>query len=336
MSPPRRRRPAFTLVELLSVVAVLGLLIGLMLPAVQAAREAARRAQCQNNLRQIGLAVYTYHASWYCFPSACTNKRFANNDTYGGLFAVQARILPEMDQAVLYNALNFDVGCWGTTNLSDRYISGASAYRANATVFTTTIAGFLCPSDSGPLSAHGNNYRGNEGVGGAYGTTAEFPDSANGIFPIRGPVSADRVPDGLSHTVAFAERLRGSGSGPFSPERDVFGLLSFTRTADDLLIACRVAARPRGIPDAVRDGGFWWAYTGLGQTLITLAQAPNGKVPDCTLIALPPKGMMTARSHHPGGVNAAMADGSVRFVGETIATEVWRGLGTRNGHELVD
>ena len=331
-----RRRPAFTLIELLAVVAILGLLVGFLLPAAQSAREAARRAQCQNNLRQIGLASHAYHGSWGCFPPACTNKRFMIDSTYGGMFSVHARLLPGLDQSALFNALNFDVGCWGTSNIQNKYMFGISLFEVNQTVFTTTIGNFLCPTDGGPFSSHGNNYRGNQGVGGAYGTTAEFPDSANGMFPLVGTVSMDRVPDGLSHTVAFGERLRGSDAGTFSPERDVFELHDFTLTADNLLIACRVAARPQNIPTARRNGGAWWAYTGIGQTLITHAQPPNGSIPDCASYSLPPRGMMTARSDHPGGVNTLMGDGSVRFVGEAIATGVWRGLGTRNGRELVD
>ncbi len=336
MIAPATRRPGFTLVELLVVLAVVGLLVGLLLPAVQSARESARRSRCQAQLRQLGVAIHSYHASWNSFPPACTNKQFAVDLVYGGLFSVHAKLLPNLDQPALFNALNFDVGCWGTSRSQDRYIAGGDEYRANATVFTTTIAGFLCPSDGGPTSAHGNSYRGVQGVGGSYGTTAEYPDGGNGIFPIRGPVSMDRVPDGLSHTVAFDERLRGSGAGSFHPERDVFDLPSSTFRADDLLIACRIAARPQAIPDAVRDGGFWWAYTGLGQTTGTHAQPPNGPVPDCAIFGFPPNGMMTARSNHPGGVNCLMGDGSVRFVEESIAIAVWRGLATRNGQELVD
>jgi prepilin-type processing-associated H-X9-DG protein len=310
------------------------LAIALLLPAVQSARESARRSICQNNLRQIGLAMHVYQSSSGCFPTACTNRRLGPDLTYGGQFSIFIRLLPGLEQTNLYSSVNFDVGCWGTTNIQNGYITGGAAYRVNSTSFQTSLAILVCPSDGVGSLAHEVSYRGNQGVGGGYGTTAEFPDSANGIYPIRGYVSADRVPDGLSHTVALSERL--CGSNPFSAERDVFPLQGFARTADDLMTACRVAARPQNIPNAVLDGGAWWAYTGIGQTLYTHAQPPNGSIPDCAIFAVPPIGMMTARSNHPGGVNALMGDGSLRFVGETIAVGVWRGLGTRNGGELVD
>ena len=106
--------------------------------------------------------------------------------------------------------------------------------------------------------------------------------------------------------------------------------------ADDLLVACRIAARP-GNDRVLNDTGDNWFWTGLAQTHYGHAQAPNGEVPDCLHGATTPAaGLATARSAHPGGVNAAMADGSVRFVRSSLARTTWRALGTRNGGELVD
>jgi prepilin-type processing-associated H-X9-DG protein len=107
-------------------------------------------------------------------------------------------------------------------------------------------------------------------------------------------------------------------------------------TADDLITSCRIAARPENNAKGYVSSGASWFCTGPDLTLYNHAQAPNGKVPDGLLMALPPFGMATARSRHLGGVNVLMGDGSTRFVGETINQDVWRGLGTRNGQELVD
>jgi prepilin-type processing-associated H-X9-DG protein len=144
------------------------------------------------------------------------------------------------------------------------------------------------------------------------------------------------VPDGLSHTVAFSERLRGSGHQPPDPERDIFRRMGIANTADQLLMACRIAARPSNVP-GYDDSGRWWFWSGRERTLYNHAQAPNGSIPDCTYGAVTPMiDMATARSRHPGGVNALMGDGSCRFVLDTIDQQVWRGLSTRNGGELVD
>jgi prepilin-type processing-associated H-X9-DG protein len=206
----------------------------------------------------------------------------------------------------------------------------------NRTAYGATVPLFLCPADGAATVGAGNSYRGCVGVGGEYHTSAEFPDSGNGLFPIIGYVSAARVPDGLSHTGAFSERLRGTMGRGFRSSRDTLPREGFARTADDLLMVCRISARDDQAASAFTGNGGWWFCTGLGMTLYTQTQAPDGGVPDCLHFATPSLGMSTARSLHPGGVNLLMGDGSLRFVKGSIALEVWRALGTRNGHELVD
>lgn len=333
----RSRRLGFSLIEILTVTGILALLMGLALPAVQAAREAARRTRCQNNLYQIGLAIHGYHDANNCFPPASTTDWSPGHGPrgYGGLFSIHLRVLPYLDQGGVYNAINFDVGTWGYDGPGG-FFDPAEVNGANVSAFQTTVGVFLCPSDGGQAQVPGNSYRGCQGIGGEYAMLVEAPDSANGLFPIVGHVTMHRVPDGLSHTAAFSERLQGSSDGGFRPERDMFHLGVFTITADDVLQGCRIAARTSSIPDAFRGNGRRWAYSGLVQTLYTHAQSPNGAVPDCIRPGGPSVGMATARSLHPGGVHLMMGDGSVRVVKETIVREVWRGLGTRNGHELVD
>jgi prepilin-type processing-associated H-X9-DG protein len=319
------------------VVGVLCILAALAMPAVQSAREASRRAQCQNNLRQIGLSLNSYHTSYNCFPPSVTTRQRSDGTFYGGLYSAHLRLLPYLDQVPVYNAANFETGTWPP----DTYMVPITdlqlmANLVNATVYQTQINVFLCPSDGGPFAKSGNNYRGNTGVGPRGSPWAESPDSGTGLFPEGGTLSAADVPDGLSHTVAFSERVRGSGKLPPDPERDAFRRLGIVNTADQLLTACRIAARP-GNAEGFVDHGRWWFWTGRERTLYNHAQTPNGPIPDCTYgAALPMIDMATARSRHRGGVNVLMGDGSERFVPGSISLEVWRGLSTRYGNELVD
>lgn len=330
----RRRRPGFSLVEVIVVIGIISILMALALPAVQMAREGARRASCQNNLHQIGLALQIYHDNYLSYPPSVTNST-----AYYGAYSIHSRLLPHLDQRPLFDSINFDVGTVPPDPFGPPPRSGDEIYmiEVNRTVSQVGIAAFLCPSDGvGAFGGSGSNYRGNVGVGCCYMTSAEHPDSGNGLFPEIGPVSIPRIPDGLSHTAAFSERVRGSGDGALIPHRDYYSWFNLmARTGDDLVVACRVMARPGA--DGYPNAGHWWFWTGRERTLYNHAQGPNGRVPDCiAATALPAPGMATARSAHPGGVNVLMADGSIRFANDAINLAVWRGLSTRNGGELVD
>ena len=182
----------------------------------------------------------------------------------------------------------------------------------------------------------GTNYRGNTGIGPAFMVWVETPDSGNGVFPENEVIRPADLRDGLSHTAAFSERVSGIGAGQVARSRA--GRLPAARHRQHGRPA------PEGLPGRRRPGnpgyatsGRWWFWTGRGRTLYTHTQEPNGAIPDCSYgNFLPEIDMATARSRHPGGVNALMADGSVRFVSDAIARPVWRGLGTRNGGELVE
>jgi len=333
----RRSQAGFTLIELMTVIGTVSVLIGLLLPAVQSAREAARRFQCQNNLRQIGLAVHGYHNDNAFFPPALMgwSDRKPTNFGYHSPFA---RLLPYLDAKTVFDSINFSVSTFPLESFGVRLQPAElAADSINATAFGTNLALFLCPSDGGAFESAGCNYRGNTGDGPGFGTSAEMPDSGNGLFPERVMVSARMVPDGLSHTAAISERLRGSGGNRrvADPTRDYFQKPTLASTADDLLLACRVAARPGG--GGFVYGGRWWFWTGRERTLYNHAQSPNGRIPDClTSGAVTAPGMSTARSWHPGGVNVLMGDGSVRFASDGTSQQVWRALGSRNGSELVD
>jgi prepilin-type processing-associated H-X9-DG protein len=206
--------------------------------------------------------------------------------------------------------------------------------RINSTATGTVVGFLLCPSDPGPEGPM-CNYRGNTGVGPNFRTSAEYPDSGNGLFSEVVHSLPAFVPDGLSHTVAMSERVLGGDGGSPDPDRDFFSQPANSLTADDLIKACRVAAQPgRNVSNQSGSGWFW---VGRDRTLYTHTQAPNGRVPDCLEWGVtPPAGMMTARSWHGGGVNVLMADGSTRFMQDSVDLHVWRSLGTRNGRELVD
>ena len=257
---------------------------------------------------------------------------------YWGEFSIHVRMLPYLEHQPIYNSINFTAGTvplenFGLSPLSDKISLAA----INATAMSVQVVTFLCPTDGGPFSETGNNYRANVGLGPDTSQWAEYRDSGNGLFVEVRVGRPAYVTDGLSHTVAFSERLRGSGQdGRAVPERDFWPMYEDAQTADELLQGCRVMARP-GVTPVFTVGGRWWFWLGRERTLYTHTQQPNGRVPDCLLLrAIAAPGMATARSWHPGGVNVLMGDGSTRFVQDSIDLAVWRGLGTRNGGELVD
>lgn len=191
-----------TLVELLVVVAIIGALVALLLPAIQAARESARRTQCQNNLRQLGLAILTYHDAQRALPIGCVEKRTHKQPT-GRQLAWSAAVLPQLEQRALRQRLDFQ-----------------SAYDSarNAAAAATSVAVFLCPSvqrraagrdgdvvSGDPTAAYANNYRAAAiDYGGNYGA-AQLSPSANGVLLIDRAVKLSDVTDGTSHTIAIAE-----------------------------------------------------------------------------------------------------------------------------------
>lgn len=343
MTKPERHceSAGFTLIEVMVSIGIIGVLAGLALPAVQAAREAARRASCSNNLRQLGLATHSYITSFESFPT--TNSTRIDSRLrlkYFGSYSIYVRMLPQLDRPALFNAVNFETGCVPSQTLliPGGFPQGLGleyGLAVNHTVLSMSIGILLCPSDLSPLGSAACTYRGNTGVGSDTHTFPEYPDSGNGIFPEGEFVMPGSVPDGLSSTVAYSERLIGSGLyGMPVPERDFFTLSGYPGPADGLVRSCKLAAHINNTSFVY--AGHSWFWSGRERTLYTHTQSPNGSVPDCIHPAeITATGMATARSNHPGGVHVGMADGSVRFVKETVATPVWRAMGTRNGGEVL-
>ena len=318
------RRKAFTLIELLVVIAIIAVLIALLLPAVQSAREAARRSQCVNNLKQFGLALHNYHDSNGCFPIGQL-LNVSTNATCN--ISAQARLLPYMEQTNLYNAINFGV---------------VSSSPANSSALGTSVATFLCPSDSTnflPTGWAGINYRVNYGTSivNAYGAedTAQVDTSLpppNGTFFLDNVITIASILDGTSNTAAFSEHVRGDFSNAVVTEiSDTFEPGTYPATAAQAFLDCQSV----NIFDLTKQGnsnaGGPWLTDGHTPCRYYHAFPPNTR----SCMFPPQRISTTANSRHPGGVNMALADGSVRFVKSTVNLGAWQAVGTRNGGEVI-
>ncbi len=359
-----RRRRGFTLIELLVVIAIIAVLIALLLPAVQAAREAARRSQCVNNLKQLGIALHNYHDVVQALPWGA--GPWGWND-----WSMHVMILPYMEQTSMYNAINFVSGC------ADGNCGGM-----NTTAVYNKVNGFLCPSDTDRLTtAQGhNNYMGNAGSApnAFYGWDAQSKGSNGpfaGIFCFIG-VSCDSPPppppapicsvaqgqspfsigfrdilDGLSNTAAISERVKGIGSNnsnQLDPTRPSAMFINVPGVAHD------------GIQDG-QPGPFFRNCSSYQTSSITLASLDNqdssgarwdvGYAPDTRYVhVMPPNWPFQcggnnddagrqagygASSRHAGGVNTLFADGSVKFIKSTVSAQTYWSLGTRANGEVI-
>ncbi|MDG3006119.1 DUF1559 domain-containing protein [Paludisphaera mucosa] len=372
---PPRSRSAFTLIELLVVIAIIAVLIALLLPAVQSAREAARRIQCTNNLKQIGLGLHNYLSTHNVFPpgrmtpdlrtgagvvsTSYTSYGSITTSGWTGYYSVHCHILNYMEQVNAYNAMNFSA-----PNVS-RLTSGGQAtiYSANYTAFAIAQSTFLCPSDpnttAGGISE--NNYRYNFGgstpYAGADSTTTQSTITAlsggNGAFTIGPGMSMAQFTDGLSNTAAFAERTKGTGfpvatqlpslSDNVTRVGRAAGLPDREALFTDCLSARRIDsfnfnAQGRWLPGSDFSDG--WPFAWYIATMYNHVAPPNWQGIDCgsfssTMDTPGEHAIVSARSAHPGGVNVLMGDGSSRFVKNSIAVETWRAVGTRAGGEVV-
>jgi prepilin-type N-terminal cleavage/methylation domain-containing protein/prepilin-type processing-associated H-X9-DG protein len=350
----------FTLIELLVVIAIIAVLIALLLPAVQSAREAARRAQCVNNLKQIGLAVHNYHSAVNSLPWG--------DGPWWIEWSAHTLLLPYIEQGAVYNAINF----------ADMQIPGLTPMPndnpANTTAEYTVISGFLCPSDQDRLTSPDghNNYVANSGSapncdygGNAWAPSWNGPSSGPFIYSSNGvdtgppgfggsSVNIAGITDGTSNTAAFSERVKAIGSD-----------LGPTTSPFDTSIPTSSLAIPAGVPIAQETTPQ--AYynickvtppmpTATGQNAGPMSTGgPDDNIAGSTWVTgqpvntryvhvMPPNtwscrsGLQiahTASSRHPGGVNVLFCDGSVKFIKASIGLPTWWALGTRAGGEVI-
>jgi len=315
-SRARAARGAFTLIELLVVIAIIGVMVSLLLPAVQAAREAARRMQCSNHLKQIGLALHNYESAYKMFPPGRT----------GLGISAHAALLPFIEQAAAAELVKPGFA-WN--------------HVANDVASKTQIPGFNCPSDSQfphPIGWAGTSYRASQGSGILWGLPPTDPADPNfglpepdGIFYLEKRLRFRDILDGTTHTAAFSEHGQGDFSNAISSPTDTFWPRTTPANADEALQQCEAIDRFDIQFQRVSDVGAPWIYGYHSTTVYMHASPPNRR----SCMFPPGRISTTAKSSHIGGVMLAKCDGSVMFVTDSIDLAIWRALGTRAARETV-
>ena len=313
-------RCGFTLVELLVVIAIIGILIALLLPAVQAAREAARRLQCSNNAKQLALAVHNYHETHGRLPPGYGYQADNPDPEFGDIeWPWAMRLLPYIEQQALYDMIDWNIGTGQPQNTGAEHLA----------MIATPIAGFQCPSDPAARVPAGNggacglkvrsriSYAGNFGQGQLEDTAAN--GRIDGPFQRNDSLRIGDVRDGTSNTMLLGEIISGApctirGSWTYD-EGPVF-MQDYTpndRTPDLVRWCDERDGQPGAIAPCEYEGGPMGGTLGANMDMV----------------------LHTSRSMHPGGVTVALCDGSVRFVSESVALVVWQALGTPAEGELI-
>jgi len=331
-----KRSYGFTLIELLVVIAIIAILIALLLPAVQQAREAARRSQCKNNLKQIGLALHNYLGTYTAFPPAfCVGPNGSGGYTPGGQWSIHARILPYADATNLFNNIDFTKDYSGQSDPSIAY---------------TRVPFYMCPSEvndrirttsGGAPEHHPINYGYNGGTWRVF--TNSSLSGGNGAFYPNSKTKPRDFTDGMSNTLCFAEVKAFTA---YNRDGD-------TGTSSIPSVASGVQSLVSGGGSSKPDSGHTeWVDGRIHQTGFTTTLTPNTKIvvsgatgaidagdytscreaKSCTG---PTYAAVTARSYHIGIVHVLLMDGSTRSLSENIDLNTYRALGTRNGGEVI-
>jgi len=327
-------RRGFTLIELLVVIAIIAVLIALLLPAVQSAREAARRAQCVNNLKQIGLGIHNYHDTHQKFPLGRVVQTAGGATNISRAYSPHSQILPFLEQSALYQAINF--------NLTWNPDPNNGGYDGNQTARATVVSGFLCPSDAAstiPQGYAGNNYRASEGSNFLFGHGNSDPSGVNaamrapdGMFFANESKGIAEATDGTSNTALFSEHIIGDFSQALATEHgDTFQPGTYPSTQDEAVQQCRDMNWRDIARQGYSDVGAPWIY-GYHSTTSYYHVGPPGSR---SCMFPPLRIATTANSKHAGGVNVLLGDGSVKFVKETINIQTWRAMGSRNLGEII-
>jgi prepilin-type N-terminal cleavage/methylation domain-containing protein/prepilin-type processing-associated H-X9-DG protein len=349
MNSNRKTRRGFTLIELLVVIAIIAVLVALLLPAVQQAREAARRSQCKNNQKQIGLALHNYHEAARMFPKGTFHIVGISGEFDWRNHSAFVMLLPYLDQGPLYNQYNFTIASdWnGATTNTPLVIKSRSGV-------------FRCPSDGNPAlvamnsnpAGTGNNYALCLGPDvGFQGDGANLPLSAQlGVFNMQKACSMADITDGSSNVIAGSEQIIAGGGGltdqlvmirqGVAPPGG-FGSYPSSFPTQAQVNGWGVACQTGSLSTQSSYMGNMW-HVGLhGSTLFDTQAPPNWPYPNCTShcsgCAMDGAGIYPARSRHTGGVHILLCDGSVRFASDNINLTTWQNLGARNdGNSLGD
>ncbi len=347
----RGERRGFTLIELLVVIAIIAVLIALLLPAVQAAREAARRTQCVNNLKQFGLALHNYNDAFTGFPFGKGPSYMATvpGAPVYARWSTHSQLLGFLEQQPLFNAINFSLPP-ETPDVGLMKMSFEPAYedpnRANSTISRVVISMFLCPSDPAMVAdwGAGNSYMINEG-GWLCDACEQYPPMVGPIGLPRGPfynlscVRMASVTDGSSQTAFLSEKRRGQGMpdlksdlyamGNAMSQAQTYQQCTNLNTTMAMILTSRMgAAWAVGAMTCIEYNHVSGPNTrSCGAMMGSMMMGPTAMVN--MAVQIPPS------SYHGGGVNLLMGDGSVRFIKDSIALNVWQALATRNGGEVV-
>ncbi|QDU36699.1 Type II secretion system protein G precursor [Maioricimonas rarisocia] len=333
----RRRQAGFTLIELLVAIAIIGILIALLVPAVQSAREAARRMQCTNNLKQIGIALHNYHDAHNTLPFGCGPDDDGGVSSVGSLdarrYSAHSQLLPYLDQAPVYNLIDFDVATFApfvNAGMDEPQINETGATTAiNGQAAATSLGVFLCPSDPDYIEilwGH-NNYRACNG-------NSWSGRDGNGMFGQVSSVSFGNVRDGLSMTAMFSERCKGRWNDAIHDHlADLYDIRGVW-TEDTFRDEC-ASLTPQTAQAYTHeiDSGQNWLEGNMNWTRYNHLLPPNHL--SCKNGITWDGVAMAATSRHPAGVNLLLGDGAVRFVSDQIDRQTWHDLGTIAGGETI-
>lgn len=327
----RRILRGFSLVELLVVIAIIGVLVALLIPAIQASRGAAARNSCANNLRQLGIAAHNHQSALGYFPNGSVAKEFTPEPWTPWTFyrwSALASLTPYLENTAAYNALDLTVPLYGGTSFAVR--------PENVAAVTIVVPEFLCPSDiQRPVSEDfaPTNYAVCAGSGAGGGT----PRDTDGVFFFNSETTPAQITDGLSKTALASESLLGQPQSGSPHDPQVEYKFAFSAPLTDA--GCNATAQ-WNVSD---PRGFAWVNGEFRCGLYNHRETPNSTVPDCMGVPLggslqtryTPYGWRAARSNHNGGVNVLLADGSLRFVGDDVEASTWKDLATIAGGETA-